>query len=538
MKKWSLILFLVAIQVVVCGQEKETVAIRVASEIALSADLYKPDQKEAGPVILIRTPYQKEGMEIIGQHFASRGYFVLIQDVRGKYSSQGTFVPFLREKQDGEATLKWVADQAWCNGNIGLWGSSYLGYSALTLSASDFPQLKSIFHISGWLDGSNVNTPGGAFHQGLIIPWLLFEGQRSRHNVSKMDLDELFSYVPTEAIIPSMYFPLENGDSIHLSEVSLTYEDFPFERSEVPIFHLTGWYDFVLPGVLDIHENLVNTARGPQFLKIGPWYHNQSYGGAPNVGEYELAENAFTDLNHLMEMSVDWFDQILEGKTPEIPPVQFYVMFENQWHTAETWPPKGATSDAFFLGAGELLQVPGKSGKLTYIYDPNDPVPTWGGANFHFFMDEMGVKEQSKIEARADVLTFTTQAFTEKTRIVGKVQIELYVETEGLGTDFTGKLTLVDKEGRSFNLSDGILRVSDTQTKGIQKIVIELPDVAFQIKPGEQLRLQVSSSNFPKYNRNPNTGVHPLEARKFRVVNQTIHYGKEYPSKITFSILE
>ena len=506
--------------------------------VILFADLYKANQPE-GPVILIRTPYQKEGMEIIAKHFSSKGYYVIVQDVRGKYASEGTFVPFLREKSDGESTLKWIENQPWSDGNVGLWGSSYLGYSALSLSASANPVLKSIFHLSGWLDGTQVNTPGGAFHQSLIIPWLVFEGQKTRVNISKMDMYELLEYVPTEEIIPSMYFRLEDGDSIHMSQVSVSNNEFPFEQSKVSIFHLTGWYDFVLQGVIDVHQRFKRFNSGPQFLKIGPWFHNQAYGGASNTGELELSESGLINIEELMTLSLKWFDHTLKGQeSTKLLPVEYFVLFENVWKTADEWPPKLSSDESLYLSLSRIEHSISKNGKSEFIYDPNQPVPTWGGANFHFFMDEMGMREQTKIESREDVICFTSSVFTQPKRFVGPVSVDLYFKTDAIGTDFTAKLTVVDSLGNSHNVSDGIVRLQPNQTKGIQKTSIHLNDIAFLVKKGEQIRLQISSSNFPKFNRNPNTGVHPLEAKEFKISKQTIYYGKEHPSKINLRVLE
>lgn len=513
------------------AQTIKELSIPMFDGTSLAADLYIPPNQTKGNTILMRTPYQKEGMEPIAKRFAQEGFFVVVQDVRGKYSSKGKFIPFLNEQKDGEASLNWISEQAWCNGNIGLWGSSYLGYSALILSASPNPHLKSIFHISGWLDGTEVNTQGGAFHQSLVIPWLVFEGQRSRKNVSKMDMNELLSHVPTADIIPSFYFKNEQGDSVHLSKLSTSNATFPFQKSNVPIFHLTGWYDFVLPGVLSAHKQFSTKASGQQYLKIGPWHHNQAYGGAPTVGTYELPPQGFIDLEKLISLSVDWFNQSLNNEPIQLPKVEFYVLFKDQWISSNSWPVKNSTPATYYLEDHKLLGSMSTTGTCSYQYDPNKPVPTWGGANFHFFMDEMGMREQTKIEQRDDVLTFTTSPFSNNKTFAGPISLDFYYQTEAKGTDFTAKLALVDKNGKSWNVSDGIIRVT-ASTKKINRATIKLNDVAFQVKEGEQLRLQISSSNFPKFNRNPNTGEDPIEATFFKSVKQTIYYGKHYPTKI------
>ncbi|MEM6358623.1 MAG: CocE/NonD family hydrolase [Bacteroidota bacterium] len=532
MKK-ILLLCLLLSPLFVVAQNSTEVSVEMKDGIILKADLYAPNDLIKGPVILMRTPYQKEGMKPIAEYFSSKGYYVVVQNVRGKYGSGGEFVPFLRERTDGEATLDWLAEQPWNNGNIGLWGSSYLGYSALTLSASENTQVKSIFHMSGWLDGTEVNTQGGAFHQSLVIPWLIFEGQRLQKNVKKMDLEKLLTHTPTSEALPNMFFTLENGDSIHLSKLNINHDDFPFGNSKIPIFHYTGWYDFVLPGVLSVYEEFIKKSTGDQYLTIGPWYHNQAYGSDISVGEYELPKHAQTSLGVLLDESLAWFDHTLRGKGFSAPSVEYYVLFKDEWKSSSTWPPSGGVPKTMYLTDGSLTQnAQAPVSSNSFIYNPENPVPTWGGANFHFFMDVMGIKEQSTVESRADVLTFTSSSYKKDKTYAGPVQLELFYKSEGQATDFTAKLTVVDELSQSWNVSEGIIRIPKTQNS-INKTTIALNDVAFEVKKGWKLRIQISSSNFPKFNRNPNTGIDPMDATTFIPVKQTIYHGKEYPTHIT-----
>ncbi|MEM7108928.1 MAG: CocE/NonD family hydrolase [Bacteroidota bacterium] len=534
MKKLILIGFLLS-PLFVEAQSTSEIAIAMEDGIILKADLYSPNDLVKAPVILVRTPYQKEGMKPIAEYFASEGYYVLVQDVRGKYSSEGRFVPFLREREDGEATLTWLTQQPWNNGSIGLWGSSYLGYSALTLSASENTQLKSIFHMSGWLDGTEVNTQGGAFHQSLVIPWLIFEGQRLQNNMKKMDLEKLLAHAPTSEALPNMFFTLENGDSIHLSELNISHQEFPFQNSKVPVYHYTGWYDFVLPGVLSVYDELLKQSAGDQYLTIGPWYHNQAYGSDISVGEYKLQENAQTSLDALLDESLAWFNHTLKGRSFNSPQVEYYVLFKDEWKSTSTWPPPvSVPKTMYFSDKGLTQQAKNTTASRSFIYNPESPVPTWGGGNFHFFMDIMGIREQSQVESRTDVLTFTSPAYKKPKTYAGPVSLELYYKTEGKATDFTAKLTLVDELGQSWNVSEGIIRIPKTGDT-INQASIKLNDVAFEVKKGWKLRIQISSSNFPKFNRNPNTGIDPMDATTFISVKQTIYHGKKYPTHITLN---
>ncbi len=233
-----------------------------------------------------------------------------------------------------------------------------------------------------------------------------------------------------------------------------------------------------------------------------------------------------------MNESVAWFNHTLKGESFNLPRVKYYVFFKKDWKSSSTWPPPGGVTDTLYLSEDNLVQaVKDTVSSSAFIYDPKDPVPTWGGGNFHFLMDIMGIKEQSKIESRADVLTFTSSKYKKSVTYAGPISLELYYKTEGKATDFTAKLTLVDDLGQSWNISEGIIRIPKT-THNISKTTITLNDVAFEVRKGWRLRIQVSSSNFPKFNRNPNTGIDPMDATTFISVKQTIYHGKKYPSHV------
>lgn len=523
------------------AQPSETFFLKVDEQVHLATEIYKSEIPGSGPVILIRTPYDKSGITVIAEEFTRAGFHVVIQDVRGKYASEGQFVPFVNEKRDGEATLKWLSNQPWNNGNIGLWGSSYLGFCALVLSNTDFTQVKSIFHLSGWIDGTEINSPGGVLHQGLVIPWLMFEGQRSKIDISTMDMDEIFNHTPLVEVFPQQSFLGNNGEMVDLEDLNISHDQFDYEKSNVPIFHLTGWYDFVLPAVLSAYNEFNQHSKGPQFVEIGPWYHNQLYDGIPDIGEYEIPEDQRKDIKYLVEKSIEWFEITLNnnGTLPE-KKINYYILFKDKWESTQDWQSfEKSNLVTLYLSQDSLLEKPHNQRQefSSFIYNPEDPVPTWGGANFNFFMENIGVQEQSQIEERKDVLTFTSNPFEEKKLLVGPISLDLYYTTEGISTDFTAKLNLVQEDGKSYNLTDAIIRVNP-QGNGVQKTTLTLPPTAVEIKEGERLRLQISSSNFPKYERNPNTGEDPMEAIKFKSVNQKIFHNEKYPSKIIWNAIQ
>ncbi len=517
--------------------------IFLPDSIQLVHDLYLPEtEAESFPVILIRTPYQKEGMIIFAEHFVRNGFAVMVQDVRGKNRSRGQFIPFINEKADGNFTLNWLSEQPWCDGNIGLWGSSYISYCALILADSGHPTLKGIFNLSGWIDGQTVNNPGGAMHQMLIIPWLLSEGQSSELVEQGADLEEIYAHTPLIEAIPGRgtMFLTEDGTEIDLDRLD---SPFTYEAVEVPIFHVNGWYDFTIQATLEAYKKIRAAGQNRQYLLIGPWFHNQIYAETNWIGEHQISENAYLDIAGFLDLTTHWFNHTLKGDELEInyQGVNYYVLFQNKWLEGKQWPPS-SEPQAYYLSPEHHLS-PTKSDEInardSFIYNPLDAVPTYGGANFYLFTEVLGIKNQSSIEAREDVLTYTTSPFPEEGIVAGNITASLYVQTEGKGTDFTAKLTLVDSLNQSLNIVDGITRVETARCgEGVFEVSIDLGDTAFRIAPGQSLRVQISSSNYPKFNRNPNTGIDPMEAITFVPVRQLIYCSKKYPSKIIIPFLK
>ena len=518
-------------------------SISIANKIDLYHDLYLPNNaKNTYETILIRTPYAKQNAALFGQFFAKHNYAVVIQDVRGKNKSEGTFVPFINERSDGLETLNWIADQKWSNGKIAAWGSSYLSYCALILADTNHPALKSVFNLSGWIDGEKVNNPGGALHQMLIIPWLLSDGQTSIASEQGLDLEEMFAYKPLRDAIPGNA-DIFRDNKIDLSGVSKNTTSFNYKNVNIPVFHINGWYDFTAQSTIDAYSELHKHSKSKQQLVLGPWYHNQIYEDSNEIGDYMLPDSGIMEMEELLEISVKWFDNTLrQGSSKSSDKnIKYYVLFEDAWHNSKQWPPKHRKEE-LYLGSNNLLtykKAKSLNSESSFLFNPEKPTPTLGGANFYFFADKMGIKDQNEIERRDDVLLFTSSAFDRDKIIAGNITLDLYIKTEGKSTDFTAKLTLVDTNGTSRNIVDGIVRVSKNELKNsVTNVKIDLGDTAFKVLRGENLRLQISSSNYPKFNRNPNTGEDPLDALVYKEVEQTILHSKKHPSKLILPILK
>ena len=535
----------------------QDVMVMMSDSVALATDVYMPNDKGSFPTVLIRTPYGKKQNEIFANYFAENGYAVVVQDVRGKWSSAGEMIPFINEQTDGLGTLAWVESQPWCNGSIGMWGASYLSYCALAVAADTPASLKTIFCISGWLNGEKINNPGGALHWMLILTWMLHEATQKYRNLADFDINELFNYIPLQNVMASVGI----DDPVFSNPDTLQSAPHEFSAIQIPIFHITGWYDFVYPAALNVYEQVSRHSHQFQKLMIGPWVHDQVWTTYTESGDENFGEKAAMGIDKLNRLAVRWFDRWLKnidnGITSE-PPVEVFHMGRNEWEQHSSWPPQEVTFEKWYItsdgsanslnGDGVLANSPPKS-KTPYdsfVFDPMDPVPTVGGANFHFFPDILGVKDQRPVEQRNDVLVYTSEPLGSDLDICGPIRGYIYVTTDAKDTDFTAKLVEVRQDGYACNIVEGIIRAAYRNSLEepeflepgqIYQLNIDLGATAIRIEEGNSLRVEISSSNFPKYDRNPNTGEASWVATQYETANQTVYHDVEHPSHIILPVV-
>ena len=548
---------------------KNNLKVRMSDGVRLAANVYLPRGETESPTVLLRTPYNKNSMGWIAEPLAEAGYAVVVQDVRGQFASEAMFIPFIFEKKDGIETLDWVAKQPWCDGNIGMWGPSYLGYCALIVAPEAHPALKTVINVAGWGDTTLMTAPGGAMHLMVALPWTL-SNQISGGSSGGINWNEAFKRTPVIEI-PSSFgidsaqwkgaVQLYNSDDPDL-DIGIARH---FDKIKIPTYHMAGWYDFVGPTTVDAFEGIDRAARKVDGvmhkLFVGPWLHGQIYNGGTKVGEEGFPASINVGIEKLAAMSVRWFDQWLRGKDTGVTkekPVKLFVMGENKWRTFDQWPPKHARFEPWYFasdkganssaGDGRLsIAKPTASGEDRFVYDPMDPVPTTGGSNFHAFPDNNGIKDQRKVEKRSDVLAYTTDVLERDTTIIGPVKAVLYASTEGRHTDFTAKLVEIRPDGYAANIVDAIKRgpdpidgkkVDSMEPGKVYRFTIDMDATAITIKKGRRLRVEISSSNFPKYTRNPNTGEAAEYATEFKKVTQTIHHSPEFPSHVVLPVMK
>ena len=511
----------------------ETVMVPMRDGVRLATDIYThPTDEGQWPVILTRTPYGKTKFGKGAPNLVGQGYVYVTQDMRGRFDSEGEDSAFLTdawgELQDGYDTIEWLAKQEWCTGAVGTSGGSAMGITQYMAAGSAPPSLKccqvgaaapSLYHYAGYY--------GGVFRKSMAEGWL--RGQRFRpENLALMkshpSYDEIWA-------------------TVNIAEVA--------ERITVPMVHRGGWYDCFQGGTVFAYETLQQHggegARGNQILIMGPGCH-----GPPHAEALNYPPNALTPpFNLTRQWAAHWLKG--EGELPEgMPHVYYYVMGAvgeqgapgNEWRTADEWPVPCEPTPAYFAASGDLtLEEPADAASLEYDYDPSDPVPTIGGANLTI---EKGSMDQREVEDRGDVLVFTTKALEEPLEITGHLTVKLWVSSDAPDTDFTAKLTDVYPDGRSMLVADGTRRVRYRDSLSepellppgeVAEFSIDLWSTSLIVNTGHRLRVAVSSSNYPRFSANPNTGAATDEGDGKRVARNTVYVGGERASHIVLPVV-
>ena len=555
------------------------------------ADLCRPDAPGEFPGLLQRTPYGKATPLSRTSHLdavraAMTGYGVVIQDVRGRHSSDGEFYTFVNETDDGYDSVEWVASQPWCTGKVGMYGGSYVGATQWLAARSKHPSLASIapcvtasdYH-EGW------TWQGGAFELGFNLSWSMSLTASNWPNLSrrlllqpdalealitaKDDLNESYAHLPMQdlphlrgSLAPYYYDWLEHPE----------YDDYwqrlSIEEShseiDVPAFNIGGWYDIFLGGTIRNYTRMSQMgatadARRGQRLVIGPWIHGGSSDGVP--GEYNFGTRAGAlalDLQGLILRHHDYWLKGEDNGVADEQPVRIFVMGDNVWRMEDEWPLARAQDTSYFLhsrgkantlnGDGWLsTDAPTSEPPDVYVYNPIDPVPTRGGGlccDIGFMSP--GAYDHRPIEARVDVLVYTTPPMERDTEVTGPVTVTLYAASSARDTDFTAKLVDVEPCGYARNLTDGIIRAryrqprqpaSLIQPHDVYEYTIDLWATSNVFKRGHSIRLEVSSSNFARFDRNTNTGEAIGSDGGFVSAMQTVLHTAEHPSHVTLPIV-
>jgi uncharacterized protein len=528
---------------------QHTAAVPMADGIHLQADVYLPPGEGPFPAVLIRTPYGRSGYETFyAPHFTGAGYALVVQSARGTAGSEGRFIPFAHERRDGFDTADWLAAQPWSSGRIGLYGPSYSSYAGLVLAAERHPAVAAVVNVSGWGELAPMLFPGGAFHLQLNIPWNLHQFGLLRRDT---DWDALFRHVPiTDAIrLPdgSVHPAWQASTRLFAPGPGLAAMGLGDRPIEVPVLHLTGWHDFTYHGTLDAYAHVARHADVPQRLVVGPWHHDQQKTLETRVGDEDFGPAAALGWDGMHALAIGWFDQWMKGGASAAPPgdapVRLFVMGRNEWADFDAWPPADAAPVRWYLAASGALQAdrPQSGATDSFTYDPEDPVPTAGGVLFHFFPDELGPRDQRAVQARRDVLVYTSEPLTEAVELVGPLRAVLHVSADRADADFTAKLTVVRPDGYARIIEDGIVRSqyregldrpAPLSPGEVVRLDIGLGATALYVPAGDRLRVEISGGSFPKYDRNPGDATPSMEATRFVPIRQTLHLGGDRSSYV------
>ncbi len=535
------------------------VRIPMRDRVVLEANLFLPSPSGRHPTVLVRTPYNKGRALLAGYGvFLGRGYAVLVEDVRGRYASGGVFDGMAHEGPDGSDTIDWIARQAWSDGNVVMSGGSYLGFAQWDAALEQNPHLKAIFPVVSGCDPytDRFYSTGGALKLGHRLSWLV-------SNLAGPGFHEppFLVYVNHLPLRTSDRFAA--GRAIAAYQKALAHPVFDsfwrkmsvcenMDQVRVPVFAAGGWYDNYVEGDLRAFGELSRLGRNPRLL-IGPWPHNMSY-HFPGV-DFGRSANV-----PLKRYQVDWYDRVLKHGTQAstAPEVSWFVMGANVWKSARRWPPPTARTQAFYLageghantltGDGALESTPPAAAPPDrFVYDPHNPVPTHGGsvccdpAIFPW-----GPMDQRPIERRSDVLVYNTPPLKHDVEITGPIRVELWIMTSARDTDFTAKLVDVFRDGEARNLTDGILRLR--YRDGLDRISLARPSQSLHVSidagvtsnlflAGHRIRLEISSSNFPRFNRNGNTGGAIADETRTVPAHQTIFHDARHPSALLLPVV-
>ncbi len=555
---------------------RSNVGVPMRDAVRLSADLFVPDGDGPFPTVLVRTPYDNSGPDGVtrARHLADAGYAVVLQDVRGRFDSEGDYSPFLNEGPDGFDTQEWIGAQPWSNGRIGMIGGSYEGWTQWsTLARSSRFLTATVPSVMATNLHRGLVYRGGALNLGVLLTWGLRTSGHTRQRVDDLDWTEAFRTLPLSrtALAAAQDIPhwrdwlAHEGEDDWWAPLDL---DAHFDEVSTPALVTGGWYDLYssdtfasFAGVRSRGQGLAKRSR----LVVGPWPHNLS--ASTTTGGVDFGARSLMDLDGLENRWLDrWLRDIPNGVDEE-PPVRIFVMGENRWRDASDWPLPGTEPRPWYLhssgeantlvGDGTLsTKTPGDESADTFVYDPDHPVQTRGGCNCcQPDIIPWGPYDQRDVEMRSDVLVYTSAPLERPLTVIGHVRVVLWAATDGPDTDWTAKLVDVRPSGFAANLCDGIVRgrwrhaqlpdatTADRRTPvplepgRAERYEIDLMVTGNTFLPGHRIRVEISSSNFPRFDRNPNTGAPIASGDTVRPARQTVLHDASHPSHILLPVI-
>jgi putative CocE/NonD family hydrolase len=570
--------------------ERRSEMVPMRDGIKLATDLYLPQGDAAGkyPVILIRTPYKKEMMEMEANFYGRRGYVVAVQDCRGRFASEGVWVPFFNEARDGYDAVEWLAAQPWCNGKVGMVGGSYVGWVQLWAAVEKPPHLVTIIpNVAPPDPFYNMPYEYGSFFIFGSIWWAeILESEatgdlsgKAMNRIGERRYEKILKRLPVVELDKEIFGRINpywrqwienNSDNDFWAAANFMDR---LTALDLPVFLQSGWFDGDGIGSKLNYARLKQSRNRYQKLVLGPWGHTDQ--ASPRFGDHEFGKQAAPDLKL---MYLKWFDRWLKGidnKILEEPLVQIFVMFSNLWLTGDTYPLPQTRFSKLYLGSRQGANTSRGDGFLTwepaeddgrefdaYLYDPGDPTPHPDWA----FKSDAELKKDKKqaldldaekkraeafhdsvTDRREDILVYQTPVLEKPVTIAGPVSALIHAASSARDTDWFVTLMDVDEQGKIFPLVHGTIRArfrnSLRQPELLEKdkvyaYAIDMWQTGITFQKGHRIRVEVSSALFPMFSRNLNTGGHNEKEKKFVSARQRIYHSPAYPSHLVLPVIE
>jgi putative CocE/NonD family hydrolase len=531
------------------------VRVPVRDGVHLAADVWRPDGDTPVPVVLTRTPYNKnnERAARFGALFVARGYAFVMMDVRGRGDSDGTFAPYVHDAQDGVDVIAWLAEQAWCDGQVATLGGSYGGLIQWLTALHRPPALKAMIAMV------SPSDPFVEFPTGTSIPmmvsWHRLTAGRVLQHVGDVDWDAVYRHLPLLTMDEAAGFVSQHWRD---QQCHPTLDEFwepkryqhRLHQLDVPTLHVSGWYDDEQVGTPVNFAAMVAGGAPGQHLLMGPWGHQVNT--TRTLGEVDFGPTALIDLEGYW---LRWLDAQLKDGPWDDEPVRYFVMGVNEWRDSPVWPPQGMTPTPLYLRSGGAANSRLGDGRLSWDAPPQDepddaydssperPVPFLTPSTSSQIG---GPDDYSAVELRGDVLVYTSEPLTEPLQLVGPVRLVLHATSSAPDTDFTGKLVDVHPTGFAQRLCDGMVRARYREGFDAARLLepgeiveydIDLWHTSHVFLPGHRLRVEVASSAFPKYDRNLNTGEPLTTSTRMQTAAQVVHHDAARPSHLVVPVL-
>jgi putative CocE/NonD family hydrolase len=544
------------------------VAVPMRDGVKLFADVYRPKEPGKYPVIVSRTPYSTERAPSAYEapmFFAQRGYVFVFQDVRGRHESEGKWEPFRNDIEDGYDTIEWAAAQPWSNGKVGMEGGSYLGHVQWRAAMARPPHLTTIFPMVAatslyheWM------TLNGGWHLSFNFGWgPVRQESRIMQNTGPHIMaggPDAINFDKLQRHLPLNDMQALAGRNAQFYKDWLLHPDYDdywkklnaeevMDKISVPAHTFGGWFDIFSQGsirgyALLSKKGATEAARKQSNMMMGPWGH----GSSPKFGDLEFPSGHVD--THALELR--WYDFHLKGLKNGLDqeaPVKLYVMGRNEWVLENEYPLARTQYKKMFLQPGAKLSwnEPADDAKAdSYRYDPDNPVPSLGGNNCCGTPTPAGPKDQRPLDSRGDILHYTSEFLTEPVEVTGPVKVVLHAASDARDTDFVAKLIDVYPDGRALNMAEGIIRARYREGADKPKLLepgkvyeftVEMPGTSVEFQRGHRIRVDVTSSHFPQFDRNPNTGDPFGTNAKVKIAAQTVHHSKTYPSHVLLPVI-